>query len=216
MRAAAAVLSLCLCACTSVGLAGTRVHTRRGPAHDRPIVRVAALPATCGSLASMDFDRPGEEQSRAAECPSLQVEGVDAAVRSALDFRGYRVVDSETINATTLARIEVEERQRAGEHEHMHRRIELRGTRFADATPAMQNAILHDLNAEGLLVTRIWVRAGRGMSARRTVEVMVSLFHLQSGEQAWASRCEVEAGLELNEAPIMEAARCAVRGAPEL
>ena len=39
-----------LCACSSVELAQPVIRARRGPAADRPVRRVVALPATCGAV----------------------------------------------------------------------------------------------------------------------------------------------------------------------
>lgn len=221
MRAAAAFALLCL-GCTSAQLAPPVVRTRVGPAFSQPIDRIVALRATCGALASLEV-RPKSEagvdpsiSSDAVTCSPSQIEGADAAIRSALAFRGYNVVDSEAVNATTLARTEREVRQRSGSQESATREIELRGARFLDATPAVQDAILAELGAEAILNARIWVGAGMGASGRRDVEVLIRMLHVPSGELAWATHCRVEAGMVLNEQPIMEAVRCALEAVAAL
>jgi hypothetical protein len=204
----AALALLACCACTSAGLAPDRIRTRFGPAKQHEVRRVVALPSSCGSLTGIG------ETSPETGCPSL--EGLDAAIRTILDFYGHAVIDSETLNVTTMARTEVEERVRSGSFDRTERRVERSGVGFADATPAMQDAVLRELGADGVLTSRVWIGAGVGASARRDVQVVISLIHVGSGELVWASRCTIEAGLELNEGVVMEAARCAAGAATGL
>ena len=219
--AAALVGIASLPGCTSAELAPAVVQTRTGPPGQKPIRRVVALRATCGALTTVrvkvlsqrDDSVPAVDRSSAIECRELYIDGVDAIVRSLLDFLGYEIIDSELVNATTLARMEIETREWSkrswGTSETTTRETELVGSRFIDAPPAIQDEILAQLKADGVLTTRIRVGAGIGSSSRRDIEVQVRMLHMPGGELAWASRCRVEAGLETNEEPIMKAARCA-------
>lgn len=219
MRRAALLAALACAACTSANLAPPRLRTRVGK-RDPAIHRVVALGATCGSLNDIEqVHRPSGSaypDSFSKPCPTQQVSGVDASIRSFLEFHGYRVIDSERLNATTVSRLEVRRRRSTSWGESSSVRVELRGTRFEDATPAMQDEILGELGADALLSARIWVGAGKGASRRRDVEVLIRMLHIPSGELAWATRCRVEAGMETNDQPIMKAARCAVEAATRL
>ncbi len=237
-RLAVALALAALSACASVELAPADLRTRRGPAAARPVRRVVALPATCGTLA---FPPPQHDEAAAAAaaqqppepdpsnpyrswrvfslCDDAHMAGVDARVRALLEFRGMDVIDSERVNAETRRRVERAEStsSRLGAEPPAtseSRAIDVEGAVFLDATPAMQEAIAADLGADGLLNTRIWIGSPEGMGSRRRIEVQLRLLHLPEQEMVWASRCGVEiAGVESDSQGMEEAARCAVEGA---
>lgn len=207
-------------------LAGPDIRLRKGPAYEQPIRRVVALRSTCGALTAVDAagqnpdtlaGQQGGKTKRdkkervtfAEECPEKHMDGVDALVRSALAFQGFSVLDSETVNATTFKRKEIRDKRSTDGVERVTRLAEARGSRFIDATPMVQDEVLAELGADGIVNTRIWIGAGVGLSVRRNVDVQIRLLHVPSAELVWAVRCRVEAGFELNERPIMKAARCA-------
>ncbi|HUS65800.1 MAG TPA: hypothetical protein VMZ28_14715 [Kofleriaceae bacterium] len=231
-----AVAAVALCGCASVELAPSDLRTRRGPAAARPVRRVVAMPATCGTLAFPPPPSPAEAtppQPPSAPdpanpyqawrifslCDDAQMAGVDARVRALLEFRGLDVIDSERLNAEPRRRVERSEETtwRVGAEPPAtsgSREIDIEGARFIDATPAMQEAIAHELGADGLLNTRIWIGSPEGMAGRRSVEVQVRLLHLPEQEMVWASRCAVEiGGVESDSQGMERAARCAVEGA---
>ena len=213
------LLALCAVSCLSAELAPQKARIRLGPAHGKSIRRVVALPAACGSLALApegagtsvsSFDAPSSLHS---ECAARDVAAVDNSVRALLEFQGFDIIDSEKVNAETRVRTETENRIVSSGYESSSKETEISGAKFADATPKVQQAILGELGAEGLLNTRIWISAEVGMGGRRTIEVQVRLLHAPTGQLAWAKRCELEYGGIVSDTEAMEkAVRCAVEG----
>lgn len=228
MRALAIALAA-VAACSSVELDKATTRYATGPAATRAIRKVVAVRASCGSLSG--FSRTGldarrnmsdaEKQSRsvntsvAVSCTDKQLDAVDQLVRSALEFRGYAVVDSERVNAVTAERTEVVVREQTRRSRGRLTAIDKKesvvtGSLFADAPPTLQDRILAELGAEGMLNARIFIGSGIARSPRRDVLVQVRLIDVTTGELAWASRCRVNAGWDLDEVAVMKAARCAV------
>lgn len=209
--AALATLALGAGGCTSAELAGPQVRARIGPAAALPIKRIVALPATCGSLAlHMVPSATGQPTREVAECPRAALEGIDQAVRAALDFAGYEVIDAERVNAITAQRHEVEQYSGRGDGAHTSQTA---GATFDDATPFEQAEILQELEVDGVLNTRIWIGADVGMSGRRTVAVQVRLVASRDRALVWARRCELEVGAARDPLAMERAARCAAEGA---
>jgi len=209
--AAPATLALGAGGCTSAELAAPQVHARIGPAAAQRVKRVVALPATCGSLAlHMVRDATDHATWEVDECSRAALEGIDQAVRAALDFAGYEVIDAERVNATTAQRHEAEQRNGRGDGERTSQTV---GATFNDATPFEQAEILQELGADGVLNTRIWIGADVGMSGRRTVAVQVRLVASRDRALVWARRCELEVGAGRDPLAMERAARCAAKGA---
>lgn len=200
-------------ACSSVELAPPVVRMRAGPAVERSLRRVVALPSTCGSLTLIplptgDPDRHHWETRPA--CPEHAMAAIDNAIRSSLELRGFHVIDAEKVNAVTATRREVRERRGFLQATT----TETTGARFTDATPFEQRDILRELRADGVLSTRISIGAGLGIGQRRTVTVQLRLLAVD-GALAWARRCELEvAGLltASDELAMERGARCVVEG----
>jgi hypothetical protein len=207
--AAAIALAFAATGCASVDLAPPRVHSRSGLAPAADIKRVLAVPATCGSLA-LQWDHRGTTDAPGTieECSKTAVNGIDQAVRAALDFAGYQVIDPERIEMVTALR---HERQVETDGIAI-RTTETVGVRFDDVTPLEQARIMKQLGAAGILNTRIWVGAGVGRSERRTIMVQVRLSTAPEGRLVWARRCEVEAAVVLDNQAMDRAARCAADG----
>ncbi len=189
------------------------LRVRRGPAASRPVHRVVATRATCGSFSSLAGDA-GAVAS--APCSPDAVRGVDELVRAALEFRGYDVLDAEAINAVTAARSETttERSDRPGATRSSVTTVE-EGSRFEDRTPLEQTAILRKLGADGVVSTRIWIGARAGaMSMERTATVQVTLAGAADGALVWSRRCDLlVGGLTATDAVAMEhGARCAMAG----
>ncbi|MEO8703885.1 MAG: hypothetical protein ABI867_27800 [Kofleriaceae bacterium] len=201
-----------LAGCSSAELAPPVLRARSGPAIDRAVHRVLAVPASCGTLSlvrvdTADPDRP-TFQTRAA-CPPDALHAIDIAVRSSLEFGGFQIIDSEQLNAVTASRLQIE-RTTDGGPSSVETHTD--GARFEDATPFQQTAILADLRAEGLLTIRISVGAPVGFSQRRTVAVQAQLLALDRA-LVWARRCELEvSGFTTDEVAMERAARCATEG----
>ena len=215
---ALALLAIVAAGCSSVELEPTTVKFRRGSGSS--VRRVVAVRATCGSLSGFSREALARSMAQSQEekqatahlsdavaCTEKQLDGVDQLVRSALEFRGYSIVDSERVNAITAERVETITRDGG---EESRREAVISGALFADAPPSLQDRILDELNAEGLLNARIFVGAPIARSPRRNVDVQVRLIDVESGELVWASRCRVNAGWDVDEVAIMQAARCAV------
>lgn len=217
MRALAIVALLA--GCSSVELEPTTSKVIAGPAMGQPIRKVVAVRASCASLSTFSRRRGPNGQwvdspTNASGCSEEQIDGVDQLVRLALEFRGYAVVDSERVNAVTARRTDVlvvETEQRDDERLTSTRSTEsvVTGSLFADAPPAVQDQILAELDAEGLLHARILVGAPVARSPRRSIDVQVRLVDVASGDLVWASRCRINVGWEVNEPAVMKAARCA-------
>ena len=197
--------AIALAACSSVTLAPNRIRVHRGPAFGQVVRRVVALPATCGTLGE-HWTAPGSLEAPpaavdpatpppVASCPADRLGGIDSRIRALLEFQGQNVIDSETLNARTRTRRELEVRNRGtGMPERIDREVDLDGARFADATLTMQREILAEIGADAVLNTRILIGAAEGLSGRRLVEVQIRLMAVPSGQLVWARRCEVEAG----------------------
>ena len=193
----------------SVDLAAPRVRSRSGAAPAPAGLRVLAVPATCGSL-QLQWDRhsPTSEPGTVEACSKTAVNGLDQAVRAALDFAGYQVIDPERLNVETARR-----RERYVETNGSGvLTTETVGARFDDVTPLEQARIMKQLGATGVLTTRVWVGAGVGRSFRRIVTVQVRLSTAPEGRLIWARRCELEVGAVLDNPAMDRAARCAVEG----
>jgi hypothetical protein len=212
-RARAVALAVALAACASVELEPPVLRARIGPAAERTIRRIVAMPATCGALSYEQVGEPEDRQwASRSECPAAALEAADMAIRSALELGGFHVIDAERVNAVTADRREVI--RRSGDHEQ--REIEVIGARFEDATPFDQAAILEQLGAEGLVTTRIAIGASAaGLSQRRTLVVQVRLLATPDGALAWARRCDMEVAglLASDDTAIERGARCAITGA---
>ena len=227
------MLPLALVACVSADLTPMQLHANRGPAGEREIHRIVALPATCGSLqepypGDARFDRPpnGDKTHTNANyaydhptamCSEDSLVGVDQIVRSSLDFHGYDVIDADKLNAITATRTEVVERNATIQRQRNapgRRMIEIRGSMFEDATPREQAEILRDLKADAMLVTRVWYGPGNGTGNRHTLVVQVRLAMIPDRALVWARRCDAEIGVLGDAVGVERATRCAVEGKP--
>jgi hypothetical protein len=201
--------------CTSAELMPPQLTTHEGAAARRPIHRVVALPMTCGGLVSMADEAAGKDKSTdpmyiAGKCPKQALKGADQAIRASLDFHGYTVIDSETVNAVTATRHEVVV---SNEYDTL-KTVEQVGSLFEDATPNEQKEILEELNADALLNARVFVGSSMGVSHRRTLIVQVRLRAVSDGALVWARRCELEiGGLVTDTIAIEQGARCVSEGA---
>jgi len=204
---------LCLTGCSSVELAPPVIRARMGPAAERSVRRVVALPATCGALTQIRIETADPAhpiwETRAA-CPAITMAAIDTAIRSSLEFGGFEIIDSERVNAVTATRHEVEQRT----SHYATKTTEQVGARFEDATPFEQTEILRELRADGVLNTRIWVGAGVGAGQRRVIAVQIRLLSTTDGALVWARRCELEVGglIVTDEVAMERGARCAVEG----
>jgi hypothetical protein len=217
-------------ACSSVELAGPVIRARSGPAAERPIRRIVAVPATCGALTELRVGTDAAGQgiwSQRSTCPKPTLLAVDQAIRSTLELGGFSVIDSERVNAVTATRHELQERslQRAAaavdgltvtatHDDSTTTTTETRGARFEDATPREQLEMLTELGAQGLLSTRVTIGAGLGIGQRRLVTVQLQLLEMPERVLVWARRCELEVGgiFTTDERAMERAARCAVEG----
>jgi len=196
-------------------LAQPLLRTRTGPAAAHPPHRVVALPASCGALSTIRIPNAADPDHPTFQvrelCPASAMQAIDIMLRGKLEFAGFQIIDSEKVNAVTGTRHEIEQRTAY----MTTRTIEQHGARFEDATPFEQAAILHELGADGLLTTRIWIGAGIGFGERRTVAAQVRLVSISDGALVWARRCEIEVGglLTTDEVAMENAARCAIEGA---
>lgn len=202
-------LGLAICfalGCSSSSFRQPIHETRQGPASHAALRRVVVMPSTCGSFLTF---RDTEGNTSRPRCKALQLETVDTLVRVELDFRGFDVVAAK-VNATTFSRIENISQQGQSSKSV---RVVRSGSSFADVTPRIQDQIIKDLGADGLLLTRIWLGAGIGASSRHEVLVQVSMIDTKSSELVWARKCSIETNL-LGEEAILKATRCAMAGTP--
>jgi len=216
-----ACAALVLGACASVELAPTATMTRRGPAFGQPAHRVVTLPATCGAL---DVLQQTAELQAPDRCTSGDLGSIDGKVRALLDFAGADVVASDTLNAQTRSRREIETRTTTGGGspevpvtETVARETVIEGSTFADAPLPLQREILREIRADAVLTTRIKVGASQGPSGRRLVQVQIRMAAALTGQLIWAKRCSMEIGgilatdLDTAEAGVA----CAITGAED-
>ncbi len=193
----------CLGACSSAALRKPIQQLRQGPASNVVIRRVVAVPSTCGSFLTV---RDPNGVTSLPRCKTLQLETVDALLRVEFDFRGFDVVNAAKVNATTFSRLQIINQYSKSSKESVTTRS---GSTFADVTPAMQDRVIEDLDADGLLLSRIWLGAGIGISLRHEVMVQIALIDTKSDELVWARRCSIET-IHLDEKAILDATRCAM------
>jgi hypothetical protein len=212
-----AIAMLAVAGCASVELAPMRDEVRSGPAKSRALHRVVALPATCGSMQeTFNMQRTSSGNARQAymqdsviaTCQAQALTAVDQVIRSNLEFAGYDVIDVDKLNAVTATRHEVIARH----GELTTDTIETRGSLFEDATPREQRAILNELGADGVLVTRVWFGAGAGAGNRHDVTVQTRLAATTDRELAWAHRCKLEIAVVGDAVALDQVARCAIAG----
>lgn len=217
-------------ACSSVELAAPVIRARTGPAAERPVRRIVAVPATCGALS---LERVGTDATgnpilaQRTVCPQNALAAVDQIIRSTLELGGFSIIDGEKVNAITAARHEVRERflQRTAsvvegrlvetsQRESDTTTTETIGARFEDATPHEQREMLAELGAQGVLTTRITIGAEIGVGMRRLVTVQLQLLDVPERVMVWARRCELEIGglFATDERAMERTARCAVEG----
>lgn len=227
-----ALAALAISGCSSSELMPGRLTARTGPAEVRSIRKVVATPATCGTFDLTLVDATAAEKAfygtdkmlrHVGTCPAYATVGVDQALRAALEFGGFAVVDSEKVNAITGTRQEILRRHAHSEQRNdqlvtesagERRSTEVVGARFSDATPLEQEAIVAELGASGIVQTRIAIGAGVGAGSRRTATIQVRLLEMPSRQLAWVRRCELEIGgmMGSDEVAMERGIRCAVDG----
>lgn len=205
-------------ACVTAELDPPIVHTVGGPASGQHVQKILALHPTCGKFIGVHLDHSGTMVSD-NECPPALLDGIAQRVRSTFDFIGYQVIDVERLNAITASHHEVIERSEVIERRRHNRSewsmAERVGATFEDAAPREQLALLHELGADALLTTRVWVGAGIGLSSRRNVVVQLRLTTAADHRMIWARRCELQVGgLETDDRAIERAAVCAAQEVP--
>jgi hypothetical protein len=203
----ALLLVTLLTGCVSAELAPPRLIAREGAASRRTIRRVVALPATCGGMINAELLNNGDPTYTPGMCTPQILKGADHAIRSALEFQGLTVIDSEKVNAVTASRHEVEVRSSYA----TTTTTEVHGSLFEDATPNEQNEILKELGADALLNTRVLIGSAIGAGMRRSVIVQVRLRTVEDGQLVWARRCEIEAGgMTTDTIAIEQGTKCAI------
>jgi len=106
-----------LTGCVSAELAPPRLIAREGAASRRTIRRVVALPATCGGMINAELMNQGDPAYTPGMCTQQVLQGADQAIRSALEFQGLTVIDSEKVNAVTAS---VARARRGGRRRALH------------------------------------------------------------------------------------------------
>lgn len=183
-------MAYCLGGCSSVGLQGELVRIEPGPAFGHDVRSIASLPATCGVMESMTYEAPTTQ-----ECSDAMIATVDRVTLGFLEANGVRTVRPSALNAATLEKLKA--LRRGGDEAAPE---EWGGARvlFRSASPVLQGQVLEEMNVDAVLRTRILVGAGVGMSQRRSLTALITLFD-REGTLIWASRCEREVGLSLYE-----------------
>lgn len=207
-------------ACSSAGLLPPVVSVKTGPASSRPIKRIVAVPATCGTLGMAGLPPvDGHITYVPNTCDREAVAGADQIIRLGLAFRGLDVIDSEDVNVVTAKRIETQATEHSASStgpESFSDRTEVErvGARFEDAPPLEQAAILAELRADAVLSARIWIGSSIGMSRRHVVIAQVQLLTTSDRALVWSRRCELEVAglLETEAADIERATRCVMEG----
>lgn len=182
-----AILGLLVVAgCSSVGLNGQLVRIEPGPAFGREVRSIASLTATCGAMESMNYEGPS-----GSECSPAMIARVDDATLGFLHAARVRTVRTQSLNAATFDKLKAQrsELRDANTEDDLGSRV-----LFRSASPVLQTQILEELNVDGVLRTRLLVGASVGMSQRRRIVALITLFD-REGTLVWASRCEREVSL---------------------
>lgn len=199
MRLVGPLLALAACA----GQLPPQVVSRQGAAIDHPIRRIVAVTPTCSQITSPTLG-PNAQPMPATECAAADT--ADVRVRSELAFRGFEVIDAELVNVVTARHHEVivEQNDRV-----VSSTREVIGARFTDATPLEQAAILGDLNADALLMTRILLTEGEEHLDH--VDLQLEMRTAAGQRLVWGRRCSLDVPLTSSlDRTIETAVRCAL------
>lgn len=207
MRAKAAIATLVLAGCSSSALLGEHVRIEPGPSFGREVRSVATLGPTCASMESMAYEGPAQ-----AECDDGMIATIDRVTTGFLSSSGVRIERTQTLNAAIFDKFKALQGEEPGEdrHDDVAPRV-----LFRSASPALQSQVLEELGVDAVLRTRILIGAAVGMSQRRRILALITLFDGE-GELIWASRCEREAGPLLGSADVMQVTMCALEEAASL
>jgi hypothetical protein len=178
-----------------------QARVRRGPAWTAPPSIVLALPAECISAES-------------GACTAAHQAAVDSAARMALEFVGYTLVDSQTVNVKLGERRELTRQAGAYGATSEHREVEVKRVTWEDATLEERRAVIGELEADGILASAITMSMA-DLVGDRTIEVRLTLSRVSDEQVVWVSRCAVETGdgdLSTEQA-IEHATRCALESA---
>jgi len=190
MRALAFLLVFSQAACSSVEFERPVLSAKNGPAFEKRVHRIVALPASCAAVAIDYRNADPDQKGRGpySRCPLEGLVAIDEAIRGTLEFQGHHVIDAERVNRETANRVEILQRHDL----RTTTTIELSRSLFADATPSEQRDILRAVEADGVLETRIYLGATIGMTHRRPVVVQVRLRLAEDDNLIWVRRCELE------------------------
>lgn len=204
--ARALMLAPLLVGCSSAELLRPELRVVNGPANARAVKRIVVLPATCADLAGKVATQTGTVDL-ATGCAENNLAAIDEVIRASLHRQGFELVAEDKLATAIATQPEVHQREENTSGENTQRR-----SLFEYATPVEQLAILHKVDADALLTTRVLVGATSGLAGRRTVTVQVQLRNIGHDELVWARRCELETTLFKGPVSLESAARCAVEG----
>lgn len=208
-----ASLAISIGACSSVGLQGQLVRIEPGPAFGREVRSVASLPPTCGTMEPMTY-----EAASTQECSAAMIASVDRVAQGFLVANGVRTVRTRALNAATVEKVKALRRDEGAPEEWGGGRV-----LFRSASPVLQSQVLDEMDVDAVMRTRILVGAAVGMSQRRKLTALITLFD-RDGTLVWASRCEREVSLSVSEGvvgtfsagDVIETTMCALEEAASL
>jgi len=191
------------------------VQSRAGAVPLASLHRLVALPTTCGTL-EVEVIQQGSVKH--LDCEPAMLAAVDQLLRAHLDFAGFTVIDSSSVNADTAEHHEVSERSSTrhpagGISSSKTERVDRTFATFDDATPLEQKDILMRLRVDALVSSRVWVGADVANGFRNTITAQVRLVTSATRELVWEKRCAVESSWELRHTGVERAMRCAMAGA---
>jgi len=178
-----------------------QARVRRGPAWTAPPSIVLALPAECIS-------------AQGDACTDAHRAAVDSAARMALEFVGYTLVDSQTVNVRLGERRELTRQTGAYGATTEQHEVEVKRVTWEEATLEERRAVIGELEADGILASAITMTMP-DLVGDRTIEVRLTLSRAGDERVVWVSRCAVETGdgdLSTEQA-IEHATRCALESA---
>lgn len=183
-----------------------------GPALDQQPRMIVAVPTSCEAKGTtwrlfgedVPVDNPEDY------CGSGSLRAVESETRMALEFAGYRLIDSEVVNVYMRERLE----QTLTTGPGRHKVVEVTSGSWAEASHEERRLLLQEMGVDGILESHLSVSSAVGAESVRTVELSLTLVSTDERALVWRSRCAAITGrYNTFDQAVELAARCALEGA---